>query len=88
MRAKIIEANYAGDNGYRAIIDSKGNLHIAEGQMGGNTIPSSDYAISIPAKRAKPIIDELETVSNYGYGDIEINAVQHWILAREFESRL
>jgi hypothetical protein len=71
----IMRATYEGDTAYQAIVDRAGNLHITD---------DSDKVVSIRAARARKIVAELNAVADYGYGDIEINAARHWILARDF----
>lgn len=80
------------DTKFVATVDDKGALQIAEvpGERDGvTTIPADGVgAVTIRPKAARAIIADLEDAAGeaQGYGDDEINAVQHWILARAYNA--
>ena len=72
------EARYDSDTAYRAFGDPSGALHIVE-------FPSR-ASVTVAADAAADLIDDLRDAGDaQGYGDNEINAVQHWLLARAFD---
>jgi hypothetical protein len=71
------EAIYPGDTAYRAFRNANGGVHILE-------LPSR-AAVFVAPDEAAELNEALRDVdSSWGYGDNEINAVQHWLLARAF----
>jgi len=74
---ELFEAIYPGDTAYRAYRDASGALCIIE-------LPSRDTVIVAPDQAAE-LIDALRNASDFhGYDDGQINAIQHWLLARAF----
>lgn len=87
----LYQATY--DTRFFATVDDKGALQIAEvpGENGDSiNLPANGVgAVTIRPKAAKAIIAALEDASEmHGYGDEEINAVQHWILARAYSTAI
>lgn len=91
-KTRVFEATY--DSAFRAFVDSTGAMHIVETEgrvdVPGSTTPvitlasHPDRVVTIPPERAQAIVADLDHAAD-SYGDIEINSVQHWILARAFE---
>jgi hypothetical protein len=73
------KAAYPGDTEYGAFADGEDAFLVVE--------LLSAQAVRISGPAARNLVRDLEDAAEiHGYGDAEINAVQHWLLERAFNN--